>query len=193
MQKVACLIHAFTDKEPFGLEIVETYRRAAVEAGFTIHFVNVFSLNFDPFTYVRNVGEELEPDLKQVVKYIQSARQLVICVPVHRAYIPSVSQAFFNKIFQTDSLGRPSVQVWGNYPDLHLKTARIISLLDHYSWKEFQIERTARYHPLKKSVLEVLGFSKVYTTTIPPQYKNGSPDYHDKWIRKIEGLGEKIF
>jgi hypothetical protein len=66
-------------------------------------------------------------------------------------------------------------------------------LLDHYSWKEFQVECTAQYHPLKKSVLEVLGFSKVYTTTIAPQYKNGSPDYHDKWIKKIEGLGEKIF
>lgn len=50
---------------------------------------------------------------------------------------------------------------------------------------------TARYHPLKKSVLESLGFGKVYTTTIPPHYRNGSPDYHDKWIRKAAALGKK--
>jgi putative NADPH-quinone reductase len=193
MHKVACLIHAFSEKEPFGLELVDAYRQSAIEAGYTIHFINIYSLHFDPFAYTGRIGEEVEPDLKQVIHHIQSARQLVICVPVYRAYIPSLSQAFFNKIFQTDPYGRPPAHLWGNYPDLQLKTARIISLLDHYSWQEFKVERTARYHPLKKSVLEVLGFNKVYTTTIPPQYKNGSPDYHEKWIKKIRGLGEKIF
>lgn len=188
-----CLIHAFTEKEPFGLQLVDAYRQAAVQAAHQLHYIDIYSLNFDPFTYVSRTYQEPEEDLKRVIRSILAGRHLVLFLPVYRAYIPSFSQAFFHKIFQTDPYGRPPIPLWGTHPDLHLKTARIVSLLDHYSWQEFKVARTARYHPLKKSVLEVFGFGKVYTTTIPPYYSNGSPDYYQKWVKKLAGLGEKIF
>lgn len=193
MQKEICLIHAFTAKESFGLELIEAYRLAAVDLGFTLHFTDIHTLDFDPFIYPGRAAYELESDLKDVIKSIVSSRHLAIFMPVYQAYIPTLSQAFFNKIFQTDSVGRLPAQIWGSHPGLSLKTARIISLLDHYSWMEFKVERTTQYHPLKKSVLEVLDFGKVYTTTIPPYYKHANSDYRDKWLKKIKVLVEKTF
>jgi len=190
MQKLVCLIQAFSQEQPFGLELVQAYRQAATEAGHALHFIDIHALSFDPIVYPGN--QALETDLQEAVQAIIAAQQLLIALPVYRDFMPTRSQGFFRKIFHTDALGRPLVALWGPHPDLPLKTARILSLLDHYSWQEFKQARTSRYHPLKKSVLEGLGFGKVYTTTIPPQYRNGSPDYHDKWIRKVAALGKKI-
>ena len=190
MQKPACLIHAFTPREPFGLELVQAYRQGAGEAEHSLHFFDIHALSFDPISYPGSYG--LEPDLRQVVQAIVAAHQLVIALPVYRDFMPVTSQGFFRKIFQTDALGRPPASLWGPHPDLPLKKARIISLLDHYSWQDFKLARSPRYHPLKKSVLETFGFSKVYTTTIPPQYRHGTADYHEKWMRKVTDLGKKI-
>lgn len=190
-----CIIKAYTPEESFGLQLADAYKQGALAGGHKVHEINIYDLNFDPFAYTYSSASTvlLEPDMQQVIQDVLHADHLVIFVPVYKRYVPSILQSFFQQIFRTDSYGKPLPAIWGDTPFLHLKTARILSTLDKDSWVEFQKDRNARFHPLKKSVLELLGFQKVRTTTIPPAYVDGEIGYVKKWIGKIETLGNHSF
>lgn len=190
-----CIIKAYTPEESFGLHLADAYKKGAIEGGHKVQEINIYDLNFDPFAYTFSSlsSVTLEPDMQQVIHEILRCDHLVIFVPVYKLYVPSVLQSFFQQIFRTDYYGKPLAAIWGDIPFLHLKTARIISTLDKDSWLEFQKDRNARFHPLKKSVLEFMGFQKVRTTTVPPAYDDKESDYVKKWINKIAALGNHSF
>ncbi len=191
-----CILTAYSAENLLGQRLLQAYSAGALAGGHQVRQVNIQALQFDPFayTYAYQQPPVLERDLKSAVKQMLQSDHLAIFVPVFKAYIPTVTQSFFQLLFTPDSFGKPPARVWGETPFLQLKTARIISSLDGESWAEFQKDRSARFHPVKKSVLEVLGFRKVRTTTVPPVYElkeeNG---YFQKWLGKIRELGEKNF
>lgn len=189
-----CILRAYTPEETDGIRLADAYREGALKAGHALKDINIYDLNFDPFVYAYQQPGAMERDLEQVINAILRSDHVVIFVPVYKAHIPMMVHSFCSRIFYTDSFGQVSKEVWGQMPMFHLKTARIISSLDPESWQEFQKDRSARFHPLKKSVLELMGFQKVRTTTVPPFYKEkGEGAYFQKWMEKIFGLGEHGF
>lgn len=189
-----CILRAYTPEETDGTRLADAYRDGALKAGHDLKDIDVHELNFDPFVYAYQQPGTMERDLEQVINAILRADHVVIFVPVYKAHIPMMVHSFCSRIFYTDSFAQVSKEVWGPRPMFHLKTARIISLLDTESWQEFQKDRDARFHPLKKTVLELMGFQKVRTTTVPPFYKEkGEGAYFQKWMEKIFGLGEHGF
>lgn len=190
-----CILRAYTAEESFGRDLAGAYRDGALKGGHRVEDINIYDLSFDQFNYayVHQPGT-IEHDLQYVIRSILGCDHLVIFVPVYKAYIPSVLLAFFNSIFYTDAFGQLSPAIWGSMPFLHMKTGRIISTLDQESWQEFQKKRDPRFHPLKKSVLEIMGFKKVRTTTVPPVYEgNEGGEHYQKWLKKIFVLGETCF
>lgn len=180
-----------------GQLLADAYRDGSLAGGHRVEEASVYRLRFDPFVQAYNASagaQPFEPDLEALVRHILNSEHLVIFVPVHRTMVPAVLQAFFSRLFQTDSFGQPHPVVWGGAPFLNMRSARIISTLDPESWQEFQKTRTARFHPLKKSVLEVMGFKRVRTTTVPPVY-DATPEnpFLKKWAEKIFALGEACF
>ena len=167
-----CILSAFTEDDVLGQRLLGAYTAGALAGGHRVQYVNIQQLHFDPFayTYAFQNPPALEEDLKGAVAKMLQSEHLAIFVPVFKAFIPTVTQAFFQLIFAPDPFGKPPSRIWGEAPYLQLKTARIVSALDSDSWAEFQKDRSARFHPVKKSVLEVLGFRKVRTTTVPPVY-----------------------
>ena len=191
-----CILSAYTDDDVLGQRILEAYTAGALAGGHRVQSITIYRLHFDPFAYTYSFQRPpaLEEDLKKAVAKILQSDHLAIFVPVFKAYIPTITQSFFQLLFAPDTFGKPPSRIWGESPYLHLKTARIVSTLDADSWAQFQKDRSARFHPVKKSVLEVLGFWKVRTTTIPPVYEmRAENEYLQKWLGKIRELGEKNF
>ena len=96
MQKLACLIHAFTPQEPFGLELVQAYRQGAAQAGHALHLIDIHALSFDPVCYPGS--QALETDLRQVVQAIGAAHQLLIALPVYRDFMPVTSPTVWTQL-----------------------------------------------------------------------------------------------
>ena len=191
-----CILSAFSEDNVLGQRLLQAYTAGAIAGGHRVQYVNIPRLHFDPFayTYAFQNPPALEEDLRKAVEKMVQSDHLAIFVPIFKSFIPTITQSFFQLLFAPDNFGKPPARVWGETPYLQLKTARIVSTLDADSWAEFQKDRSARFHPVKKSVLEVLGFRKVRTTTVPPVYDLSAENpFLAKWLGKIEELGEKNF
>lgn len=191
-----CMMTAYPEADFWGRRLVTAYQEGALEAGHAVTLVDIQQLSFDPYaySYAQHRPLPLEPDLRRVVDLILRCNHLVLFVPVFKTHLSAVLQTFFQRLFTTDHFGRPEPAIWGEAHYLHMKTARIISTLDVDAWHALQRDRSARFHPLKKSVLELLGFRKVRTTTIAPAYElTAENDYIRKWEAKMRELGEKSF
>jgi len=192
-----CIISAYASTDAAGTRLVEAYASGARRGGHRVDVEDIGALRLDMVAAPSSslsVVHKPEPALEALVHRILAADHLVLAVPVNRTHIPPLLHSFVNRVFVTDAFGQPHPAVWGVAPFLNLRTARIVSTLDAGSWEEFQRTRTARFHPLKKSVLEVMGFKKVRTTTVPPIYDT-SPEnpFMQKWIGKMAALGEASF
>ncbi len=191
-----CIISAYPSTDDAGSRLVDAYAAGAHKGGHGVDALNIHELRLDPVgsLFPTEAGQPLEPALDAVIKRVLRADHLVLFVPVDRSHIPPLLHAFVGRVFVTDTFGQPHAAVWGGAPFLNLRTVRIISTLDAGSWEEFQRTRTARFHPLKKSVLEVMGFKKVRTTTVPPIYDASLDNsFMQKWMGKMEALGEASF
>ncbi|GAA5032980.1 NAD(P)H dehydrogenase [Marivirga lumbricoides] len=185
------IINGHPDKESFNFALAEAYKKGALSSGAEIREISIRDLQFEPnlqFGYRKRT--ELEPDLLEAQSKIKWADHLVWVYPVWWGSLPAIMKGFIDRTLlpgfafqkREDSLW------WDKY--LTGKTARIISTMDQPAWYYRLIYRQPSNYAMKKTILEFCGIKPVRITNIGP-IRHSKTTFRDKWLRKVERLGQR--
>jgi NAD(P)H dehydrogenase (quinone) len=190
MKKIL-IINGHPDKESFNFALAESYKKGAISSGAEVKEITIRELKFNPnlqFGYRKRT--ELEPDLIEAQAKIKWAEHLVLLYPVWWGSIPAIMKGFFDRVFLPGfAFQKRENSVWWDKL-LKNKSARIISTLDQPAWYYWLVYREPSNNAIKKLTLEFSGISPVRVTTIGP-IRLSKNTYRQKWLRKIERLGEQ--
>lgn len=180
------------DKESFGGSLGNSYKQGALRAGAEIRELNLADLKFDPILH-RGYKEmqELEPDLIHAQEFIKWAEHLVFVYPLWWATMPALLKGFLDRTFLPGFAFRyrKDSPFWDKY--LTGKSARLIITMDSPSWYNYWINGNAGPKAMKKATLEFCGIKPVKITAIG-NVRFLSLEQRQKWIEKIENLGEEM-
>ena len=133
---------------------------------------------------------ELEPDLLKAQELIKWADHLVWVYPVWWGSVPAIMKGFIDRAFLPGfAFKKKEGSVWWD-KFLVGKTARLISTLDQPVWYYKWINRNPSNHAMKKLTLQFVGVKKVRITTIGPM-RLSTDEFRNKWLKKVEKLGEQ--
>lgn len=191
MKKIL-LINGHPDKESFCFALAEAYKKGVSSTGAELKEIIITDLQFNPnlqFGYRKRT--ELEPDLLDAWEKIQWADHLVWVYPVWWASLPAIMKGFIDRLF----LPRMAFQKREGslLADglLKGKTARIISTLDQPAWFYWLVNKRPSYWAMSRNTLYFCGVRKIKATTIGP-IRLSKPEWREKWIKKVEKLGQKM-
>jgi len=185
------IINGHPDQEGFNYAISYAYKQGAINSGATIQEIKIRELDFDvnlAFGYRKRM--ELEPDLLDAQEKIKWADHLVWIYPVWWGSVPAIMKGFLDRVLLPSfAFQKKENSVWW---DKYLtgKSARIICTLDQPGWYYRLIYGSPSHHAMKKLTLEFVGIKPVKITTIGP-IRLSRDAFREKWLRKIERLGEK--
>jgi NAD(P)H dehydrogenase (quinone) len=190
--KKILIINGHPDKESFNFGLAEAYKKGALSKGADVKEIIVRDLNFTPnLQYGYRKRTELEADLLDAQQKIKWADHLVWIYPVWWGSYPAILKGFIDRVFLPGfAFQKRENSVWWDKLLTH-KTARIISTLDQPAWYYWLIYRQPSNNAMKKLTLEFCGISPVKTTTIGP-IRLSKEAYRQKWLTKIEKLGEQF-
>lgn len=187
--KQLLILHGDTDKAGINHEFAKAYRQGAEEAGAMVKELYIMDLKFNSNKQFSNQITPLEPDLQAALEKIRWATHLVLFCTVNHDSIPAKLSGFFDRLFlppQGMSGGNSSGPGW--YPG---KSARIVSVLDEESWREWQLNKQPTYHSIKRNVMERCRIMPVRTCTIGYVHSPEN-EYAKKWIGKMHAFGQKF-
>jgi len=162
------IINGHPDKESYNFALAEAYEAGAKKSGAEVQTIHIRDLSFNPnleFGYRKRT--ELEPDLLAAQEALKSAEHLVWVYPVWWGSYPAIMKGFLDRV------------------------SRIICTMDQPSWFYRLINRAPSHHSMKKLTMNFIGVKKVRITAIGP-LRLSSVDFRQKWLNKVERLGEKI-
>lgn len=175
--------------------LADAYKQGAQKTGALIKEIRIGHLFFNPNIQFGRVRQDLEPDLKNALEKIRWANHIVLFSPVYMQSIPSRLKGFFDRLFippQGATLIGPKddngINAPGNFSG---KSARIVSILDEPTWKNWQENKNPTYHAIKKIVFEKCRINPVRTNTIGHLYTTDN-NYSRKWLKKLNTFGEKL-
>lgn len=172
------ILHGDTEKTGINHEFAKAYRLGAEKVGATVKEIHIMDLKFLPNKQFSTQITPLEPDLQAAAEKIKWANHIVLFCTVNHDSIPARLSAFFDRLFTP-------AQLYAG------KSARIVSVLDEESWKEWQLTKKPTYHAIKRTVLERCRINPVRTCTIGYVHSPDN-DYAKKWIAKMTAFGEKF-
>jgi putative NADPH-quinone reductase len=172
------ILHGDKDKSGINQEFAKAYRLGAEKVGAIVKEIQIMDLKFLPNKQFNNQITPLEPDLLDAAEKVKWANHIVLFCTVDRNSIPAKLSGFFDRLF-------PSGQSYVG------KSARIVSVLDEASWKEWQLNKKPTYHAIKRTVLERCRVNPVRTCTIG-YVLTPENDYAKKWCMKMTAFGEKF-
>ncbi|NIG57596.1 NAD(P)H-dependent oxidoreductase [Chitinophaga sp. Cy-1792] len=172
------LLHGDLEKTGINHTFAKAYRQGAEKAGAMVKELSIMDLKFLPNKQFNNQITPLEPDLLDAAEKVKWANHIVLFCTVNHDSIPARLSGFFDRLF-------PSGQSYAG------KSARIVSVLDEASWKEWQLNKKPTYHAIKRTVLERCRIMPVRTCTIGYVHSPEN-DYAKKWIAKMIAFGEKF-
>lgn len=182
--------HPNADSINFGL--FESYKKGALNAGAEVQEIIIKDLVFNPnlqFGYQKRT--ELEPDLLESWEKIKWAEHLVWIHPVWWGGLPAITKGFIDRLFLPGMAFRyRENSVWWDKL-LTGKTGHIITTLDQPSWYYRIVFGRPSVNQLKKTTLQFCGVKPVKVTYIGP-IKNKSVSIREKWLDKVEKLGENF-
>jgi len=190
MKKIL-LLNGHPDKESFNFALAEAYVTGAEKSKAELELVNISDLQFNPnlqFGYRKRT--ELEPDLIATWEKIKWANHLVLIFPVWWGGLPAITKGFFDRLFLPSfAFKKKEGSVWW---DKYLtgKSARIICTMDQPSWYYRIFNGRPGYYAVKKLTFDFVGIKPVRVTSIGP-LRLSKNKYREKWLKKIERLGEK--
>ncbi|MBM1104919.1 NAD(P)H-dependent oxidoreductase [Aurantibacter crassamenti] len=190
--KKVLLINGHPDSESFNFSLAQAYIKGLEKSQASVQVVNIRDLEFNPnLQYGYRKRTELEPDLVEAWKKIQWADHMVFIFPVWWGGLPAVTKGFFDRLFLPDFAfkKREGSVWWDKY--LTGKSARIICTMDQPAWYYRLINGRPSYYAIKKLTFNFVGIKPVRVTSIGP-LRLSKAEFREKWLNKVERLGEKI-
>lgn len=175
-------------------ELASAYERGARAAGHSVTRLNIGEMQFDAELHQGyRVIQELEPDLKRFQELVREADHFVIIYPNWWCTMPAQLKGLFDRAwlpgfcfqFRKDTMGK-RLGLWRRL--MKGKSAHVIittgthPLLIRIVFGDFSNE-------IRRAILWFAG----YTTRITPlgPSEHISEERFQRWLRKMEGLGEK--
>jgi len=190
-QNKILIINGHPDKESFNFGLAKAYKTGAEISNAEVREINIRELKFNPnlqFGYRKRT--ELEPDLLKAQEWIKWANHLVWFYPVWWGSVPAIMKGFIDRVFLPGfAFKKREDSVWWD-KFLTGKTARIISTLDQPTWYYKWVNGNPSNHAMKKLTMQFVGVKKVKITTIGP-IRFSKDKFREKWLKKVEKLGEK--
>ena len=178
--KKTLIINGHPNKQSYNYALAEAYRKGAVSNGVQPDQINIADRK----------RMEHEPDLKNALDKILEADHLVWFFPMWWYGYPALMKGFIDRTFLPGITfeyveGKPLPRKL-----LKGKTARIVITADSPGWyNRFFMKRPA-INQFKKGTLEFCGVKPVKLTYIAP-IRNSKLSFREKWLGKVQKLGEK--
>lgn len=191
MAKKIALIIGHPDQESFNFALAEAYKNGALKSGAEIKEIIIRDLKFNPnlqFGYRKRTT--LEPDLLESQEILRWADHIVWVYPVWWGSYPAMMKGFLDRVLLPGfAFKKREGSVWWD-KFFTGKTSRIISTLDQPAWFYKWINGQPSNIAMKRLTMKFIGVKSVKTTTIGP-IRLSKDKYREKWLKKIERLGEK--
>lgn len=188
------ILNGHPDSEGVCCSIVDTYEKAAREAGHEVRRLNIGEMQFDPILHngYRAI-QPLEPDLKQFQENIKWADHFVVVHPVWWTGMPALLKGLFDRAWLPGSAFRYIKMKSGKntlfWHRLYRgRSARIIITSGTPPWFVRLLPGNANAQ-LKWGILWFAGFS-VSTTWFGPA-EHPADAVKARWLKKITYLGTK--
>lgn len=185
------IINGHPDKESYNFALAKAYRKGAVKSGAEIEEIVIRDLDFNPnlqFGYRKRT--ELEPDLLQAQETLKWADHIVWFYPVWWGSVPAIMKGFLDRVLLPGFAfkKREGSLWWDKY--FTGKTSRIICTLDQPAWYYKWFNGSPSHTAMSKLTMKFVGVKSVKITSIGP-IRLSKDKFREKWLRKIEKLGEK--
>jgi len=190
MKKVL-IINGHPDKESFNYALAEAYRKGATKSNADVKVIRIGDLDFNPnleFGYRKR--SELEPDLLEAQEQLKWADHIVWIYPVWWGSLPAIMKGFLDRVLLPGFAfkKREGSVWWDKY--FTGKTSRLICTMDQPTWYYRWINRAPSHHAMNKLTMNFIGVKSVKTTSIGPM-RLSKEAFREKWLKKIEELGER--
>ena len=190
MKKIL-IINGHPDPESFNLALANAYKKGALAGGAEVKEISIRDLQFNPnlqFGYRKRT--ELEPDLIKAQEKITWSEHIVWIYPVWWGSIPAIMKGFLDRVLLPGFAfkKREGSLLWDKL--LTGRTSRIICTLDQPAWFYKLINRAPSHTSMKRLTLKFIGIKKVKISAIGP-LRLSKPEFREKWLMKVEGLGKK--
>ncbi len=190
MKKIL-LINGHPDKESYNHALAEAYKKGASKSDAELREIQIRELDFNSnLQYGYRKRTELEPDLQKAQEHILWADHLVWIYPVWWGSVPAIMKGFLDRVLLPGFAfkHREGSPWWDRY--LTGKTARLICTMDQPPWYYWFRYGSPSHKAMKKLTLQYCGVKKVKIISIGP-IRNSSSKFREKWIKKIQSLGER--
>ncbi len=185
------IINGHPDEESYNFAIAQAYKSGAEKSGAEIREIVIRNLKFNPnlqFGYRKRT--ELEPDLLEAQETLKWAGHIVWVYPVWWGSVPAIMKGFLDRVLLPGFAfkKREGSLWWDKY--FTGKTSRIICTLDQPSWYYKWFNGSPSHTAMKKLTMNFIGVKSVKITSIGP-IRLSKDTFREKWLQKIEKLGEK--
>ena len=170
--------------------LIDAYKTGAEESGATVRELAIIDLIFNANKLFNNRQiAELEPDLQKALTAIRQCNHIVLFCPVYVDHIPTKIKGFFDRLFMPDQIFMAQRQNIDN--NFSGKSARIVSILDDETFKDWKANKKPTYLSIKKNIFEKCRISPVLTNTIGHLHALDN-HYSQKWLAKMEKFGQQL-
>ncbi len=191
MKKIL-IINGHPDTESFNYALSEAYKNGTAQHDISLSEINIAELDFDPnLKYGHRKRTELESDLKIAIDKIQQADHIVWFFPMWWYGYPAIMKGFIDRTFLSGIMYKSVPEKSLPEQLLKGKTARIILTSDTPGWYNYLVMKRPAINQLKKGTLMFCGVNPVKVTHIRT-IKNSSLAQREKWLKKVNLLGQKL-
>lgn len=185
------IINGHPDKESYNFALAKAYKNGAERSGAEIREIVIRDLTFNPnlqFGYRKRT--ELEPDLLAAQETLKWSDHIVWIYPVWWGSVPAIMKGFLDRVLLPGFAfkKREGSLWWDKY--FTGKTSRIICTLDQPPWYYKWFNGSPSHTAMKKLTMNFIGVKSVKMTSIGP-IRLSTDTFREKWLQKIEKLGEK--
>lgn len=185
------IINGHPDKESYNYALAASYKKGAMTSGAEVKEINIGELSFNPnleFGYRKRTT--LEPDLIAAQESIKWADHIVWIYPVWWGGVPAIMKGFLDRVLLPGfAFKKREGSVWWD-KFLTGKTSRIICTMDQPTWYYRWVNGQPSHTAMKKLCLNFVGIKKVRITAIGP-LRLSKDSFRDKWLKKVEKLGQR--
>jgi len=190
-QKKILLINGHPDNESFNFGLSDAYKQGVEKSGAKLREIKIRELDFNPnlqFGYRKRT--ELEPDLLEAQENLKWADHIVWVYPVWWGSVPAIMKGFLDRVLLPGFAFKKKEGSlwWDKY--LRGKTSRLICTMDQPAWYYSLYYGAPSHKMMKKLTMQFVGVKSVKITAIGP-IRLSSDKFREKWLKKVERLGEK--
>lgn len=191
MSKRIAVVVGHPDKESFNFALANAYKIGAEKSGAEVREIVIRDLDFNPnlqFGYRKRT--ELEPDLIASQEILKWADHIVWVYPVWWGSVPAIMKGFLDRVLLPGFAfkKREGSVWWDKY--FTGKTARLICTMDQPTWFYRIFNGSPSHKAMKKLTMNFIGVKSVKITSIGP-IRLSKDEFREKWLKKIEQLGER--